>query len=451
MRTRVTLVRIYRRFPVIQGRFIAPDMKELVLKYSDPEGKDHEVIFEGASLIIGRHSECGLVIVDSSLSREHAKFEYSNGIFTLMDLGSSNGTTLNGKKVRDPVEIRDGDEIVLGGTVRISLSLVGDEAAEPEIHEETETRPPEQPLPEPVTQDKQMRLAFILAPLIGLVLLATLFVGAILLLGDTKGPSREPDNEGPYESETADSPMDSGTVRATESVSNSGDLVTPIGNPAESPDAGPTGNETTGNTPAEEGTDRKTEALVYSFMKRIAKNDLRPYLTSPRFQEVLVRINRFRGSKSLAVNIRNAASNSAQISAAAKSKNLQPQFLAVAALARFGNNQGNIPAAASEMSPVLDRLTIALGNEMADDLLLVIAAYNEGAAGETLKMRNRLASLAKNNPTASSREIRTIWFLKDKGEISSAQYEFAVNFLAIGTITQNPKVFGVNSEALRLD
>ncbi len=103
------------------------------------------------------------------------------------------------------------------------------------------------------------------------------------------------------------------------------------------------------------------------------------------------------------------------------------------------------------MSGVLDRLTIVLSNELADDALLVIAAYSEGVEGNSLKMRDRLAGLAKKNPTASSREIRSIWFLKERNEISNAQYEFALNFLAIGTITQNPKEFGVNSEALRLD
>ena len=100
------------------------------------------------------------------------------------------------------------------------------------------------------------------------------------------------------------------------------------------------------------------------------------------------------------------------------------------------------------MSEVLGKLTIVLSNELADDALLVIAAYDEGVQGSTLRMRDRLANLAKKNPTASPREIRTIWFLREKGELTNAQYQFALNFLAVGTIAQNPKAFGVNAEAM---
>ncbi|MDH3529961.1 MAG: hypothetical protein OEQ28_10380, partial [Acidobacteriota bacterium] len=197
--------------------------------------------------------------------------------------------------------------------------------------------------------------------------------------------------------------------------------------------------------------DRKMEALVYSFMRKIAKNDKRPYLTTGRFNEVIGRANRYRGSAALAANIRSASANSARIGKLASDNNLQPQFLAAAAIAGLGNSSGNVAAKAEEMVGTLDRLTIVLGNELADDALLVIAAYDEGKAGNNLKMRDRLAGLAKKNPTASSREIRTIWFLQEKGEISASQYDFALNFLAVGTITQNPAEFGVKSGALKLE
>jgi hypothetical protein len=59
-----------------------------------------------------------------------------------------------------------------------------------------------------------------------------------------------------------------------------------------------------------------------------------------------------------------------------------------------------------------------------------------------------LEALAKKNPGVSPREIRTIWFLKKQGKITDAEYEYALRFLAIGTITQNPKDFNVNAEAI---
>ncbi len=97
------------------------------------------------------------------------------------------------------------------------------------------------------------------------------------------------------------------------------------------------------------------------------------------------------------------------------------------------------------MSEVFDRLTIVLGNELADHALLVTAAFNEGQAGNNLTMRDRLANLVNKSPTSSPREIRTICFLRNKNEISDAQYDLALTFLTLGTTVQNSKAFGVNT------
>ena len=100
------------------------------------------------------------------------------------------------------------------------------------------------------------------------------------------------------------------------------------------------------------------------------------------------------------------------------------------------------------MANVLDELARNVGDEFSDDSLLAIAAYEQGAAGKTLEMRNMLQGLTDQFPE-SSRRIRTIWFLKDNNKISDSQFEFALRFLAVGTISQNPKDFGVNAEAVK--
>jgi hypothetical protein len=133
----------------------------------------------------------------------------------------------------------------------------------------------------------------------------------------------------------------------------------------------------------------------------------------------------------------------------AAAKNLKPQMLAVAAIAKLGGTRGDVLATATSMAEVLDKLTIQLGNELADDCLLTIAVYDQGAAGDTMKMRNMLQELA-NKSSESSRTIRTIWFLQKEGKISPSQFDMALTFLAAGTIAQNPKEFGVNAEALDL-
>ncbi len=431
-------------------------MRELVLKYSDPDLGEREEYMKADSLVIGRHSECEIVIRDTRLSREHVKLERSSGVFTVTDLGSSNGTTLNGLVVEDAVEVRDGDILKLGGAVTITVGLIGQEY-EDKKQTNDEAPPPANVRTAPATGEKGIGIELILAAVLGLVILIGVGVGGVLLFGDRGGKTTG------VRTDDADvlngSGSDSGQNEDPTIPEASPDL---IASPVPADDAGQadtespdnensTGGSDPANTDGAENSDRKTEALVYAFMKRIAKNDQRPYLTQPRLKEVVGRIGRYRGSTALASNIKSAVSNSGRIAAVAKAKNLQPQFLAAAALTRLGNSRGDVAATASEMSGVLDRLTIVLSNELADDALLVIAAYSEGVEGNSLKMRDRLAGLAKKNPTASSREIRSIWFLKERNEISNAQYEFALNFLAIGTITQNPKEVGVNSEALRLD
>ena len=62
-------------------------------------------------------------------------------------------------------------------------------------------------------------------------------------------------------------------------------------------------------------------------------------------------------------------------------------------------------------------------------------------------MRNMLQDVATKS-TESSRTVRTIWFLQKNGKITPAEFDLALRFLAIGTIAQNPRDFGVNTDGL---
>ncbi|SYZ72280.1 putative Serine phosphatase [Candidatus Zixiibacteriota bacterium] len=66
---------------------------------------------------IGRGLECDFVIPEITVSKNHASIECKEGAptFLLTDLGSHNGTYLNGSKITDPVEVKSGDGISLGG------------------------------------------------------------------------------------------------------------------------------------------------------------------------------------------------------------------------------------------------------------------------------------------------------------------------------------------------
>jgi hypothetical protein len=63
---------------------------------------------------IGRAPGCDLVIDDITVSRGHARLERTPAGWRLTDLGSTNGTRVNGWLVRDPVEVRAGDLVRFG-------------------------------------------------------------------------------------------------------------------------------------------------------------------------------------------------------------------------------------------------------------------------------------------------------------------------------------------------
>lgn len=67
-----------------------------------------------SSLIIGRSDVCDIYIDDSKLSRQHFAIENDKGKVFLMDLQSRNGTTLNGIRVNDRMELHNGDRIGAG-------------------------------------------------------------------------------------------------------------------------------------------------------------------------------------------------------------------------------------------------------------------------------------------------------------------------------------------------
>ena len=66
-------------------------------------------------LLVGRASHCDLVLDVDGVSREHARIDADDGRFALADLGSRNGTWLDGQRVETPVSLRPGAEIVIAG------------------------------------------------------------------------------------------------------------------------------------------------------------------------------------------------------------------------------------------------------------------------------------------------------------------------------------------------
>jgi len=65
-------------------------------------------------LIIGRESDCDVLINDRQVSRKHAQILFNSDKLSLTDLNSKNGTMLNGEYVTSSAQLKDGDEIIIG-------------------------------------------------------------------------------------------------------------------------------------------------------------------------------------------------------------------------------------------------------------------------------------------------------------------------------------------------
>ena len=70
-----------------------------------------EITLTADEFLIGRGADCNLRLNSSAISRHQCMIRLQGGEATLLDLGSSNGTYLNGTRVRAPAQLHTGDEI----------------------------------------------------------------------------------------------------------------------------------------------------------------------------------------------------------------------------------------------------------------------------------------------------------------------------------------------------
>jgi len=82
-----------------------------------------------AEFVIGRGEDCDIVLPDRQVSRHHFRVVRDDDGYNVEDLGSKNGTYINGAPVRGSMQLQDGDEIQVALSVR--LLFVGAEATLP--------------------------------------------------------------------------------------------------------------------------------------------------------------------------------------------------------------------------------------------------------------------------------------------------------------------------------
>jgi hypothetical protein len=80
------------------------------------DGQRREVALKAQVATIGRLGGCDVVLKDEGASRRHAQLRTTSGVTTITDLGSTNGTRVNGDTIQSR-QLTDGDKITIGTTV----------------------------------------------------------------------------------------------------------------------------------------------------------------------------------------------------------------------------------------------------------------------------------------------------------------------------------------------
>lgn len=96
---------------------------QLVVQKGPTPGKVYELIQEEIS--IGRDITNRIVLNDAEVSRKHARLKLQSGAYLIEDLGSTNGTFVDGQRLIGPHLLRPGEVIMLGEKIQLAYEVVG--------------------------------------------------------------------------------------------------------------------------------------------------------------------------------------------------------------------------------------------------------------------------------------------------------------------------------------
>jgi len=85
---------------------------------------------DGATYVVGRSSDSDCIVDDTGVSRSHARLVKVGEAWAFEDLGSTNGSFVSGKKVREQVTLTPGDRIQLGPNVVLRFAVTDEAEAE---------------------------------------------------------------------------------------------------------------------------------------------------------------------------------------------------------------------------------------------------------------------------------------------------------------------------------
>lgn len=94
----------------------------LVIRSGVDVGKEY--ILDKNEFIVGREQTADIIVSDPEISRRHARIFFQNGGYIIEDLGSTNGTFVNGQKISGPYLLRPGEVVNFGEHVSVLFESV---------------------------------------------------------------------------------------------------------------------------------------------------------------------------------------------------------------------------------------------------------------------------------------------------------------------------------------
>lgn len=95
---------------------------QLVMRSGPTPGTTYAL--EGDQIIIGRDPSNGIVINDAEISRRHTKLTFQGGKYVVEDMGSTNGTFVNGQRIGGPHVLKPGEVVSLGEQISLMFESI---------------------------------------------------------------------------------------------------------------------------------------------------------------------------------------------------------------------------------------------------------------------------------------------------------------------------------------
>ncbi|HEY2475264.1 MAG TPA: FHA domain-containing protein [Candidatus Cybelea sp.] len=109
--------------PSLRGAVEIGSLSPMQLELEIIERRARRPAHGRAPFYVGRAKDAAVSLSDPEVSRRHARFSSHDGVVYVEDCRSRNGTFLNGRRISDAIEVRQGDEIDVGTTRLVVTSV----------------------------------------------------------------------------------------------------------------------------------------------------------------------------------------------------------------------------------------------------------------------------------------------------------------------------------------